>query len=381
VIVSEFQFIGGNGLQLAQETRQYPDQNAKVFVMVSSDSSQSAVALAAEEDIDMFIVKPYTVKDFTELLSQVVAGKQNPSEYLKTIQAGKALLHAGKPREAIHSFDQAAASNDKPSLALYYRGQAELFLKLIEESEHSYKKGLDYNSLHYNCLMALFDLLMDQKRAIDAYEVVKKIASVFPANPKRLVQALSLAVQTHNFEDIGEFHRLYQALDERGEELARYVTAALVVAGKHFLRSGSKERAFELFQMAAVSCAGRTAVLREMISILVDFDCVEEAEVLLKRFAAASASINDVHYVVSRFVIANRFVEDPRMGVRLAKKSLSEAADPSLYIQLIQYLVASNEPEEAREQVRVAAESFPDSTADFAAALAEAMNQQRTDRK
>ncbi len=64
-----------------------------------------------------------------------------------------------------------------------------------------------------------------------------------------------------------------------------------------------------------------------------------------------------------------------------AKKSLSEAADPSLYIQLIQYLVASNEPEEAREQVRVAAESFPDSTADFAAALAEAMNQQRTDRK
>ena len=50
-----------SGLDLLQDQRrEFQDSKNSIFVLITANASQSTVARAAEEDIDSFIIKPYT---------------------------------------------------------------------------------------------------------------------------------------------------------------------------------------------------------------------------------------------------------------------------------------------------------------------------------
>jgi len=368
IIIVDYALGNSNGIEVSAATKGYQRKEEKIFILVTGNSSQSAVAQAAEEDVDVFILKPYTIKSFSEILMRAVLAKIYPSEYIKTIQAGKRLLQANDADGALAEFIKATTLNNKPTLAYYYQAQAEIAKKLFVEAEISYNAGLKVNSLHYKCLTGMFDFLISQKRNADAYGIVKQLAKFFPANPNRLGQVLSLAINTGNYADVEQYYETFKEIETRKDDLVLYVCASLVVCGKHFFRQNQKEKALEFLKKAAVSAAGKPLILREIISVLIENKLLSEAEDVLKRFPEDLRK--DAHFLVANFLVKNlsepekrKLIPDLRTMVR------DEIKEPLIWYWLMFHLVDIEKNDEAETVYHDAIKLWPNKEEYFRSAL------------
>ena len=90
LVLSDYVVAGGSGFDLFKMTRQQQPDNKKLcLVLVTSNISQTAVAKAAEEDVDSFIIKPYTLQSIQESLIATIMAKISPSEYTLKINEAK----------------------------------------------------------------------------------------------------------------------------------------------------------------------------------------------------------------------------------------------------------------------------------------------------
>jgi CheY-like chemotaxis protein len=302
IVVCDYELGPRSGLDLLMDQRKVrPDSRECLFALVTGNTSQAAVARAAEEDVDTFILKPYTIDSIKKTLMQTCIAKICPSDYIKLIEAGKDHLQGGRLDEAEAQFETAMAKSPSPTLACFYLGQVEAIREAIAQASDSYQKGLTFNKIHFKCLVGLYEILMNQKRYAEAYEAVKRIAKYFPANPKRLASVLRLAISTSNFDDIESYYRLFSLLDDRSDELVNYMCSAMVVTGKHYLKQKVKSRAIEVLEKGVVTAAGRTKFIRYAIETLVEAKMVKEASGFLKRFPADTRTKED--YLTADLVV------------------------------------------------------------------------------
>jgi CheY-like chemotaxis protein len=262
------------------------DYPRTLTAVVTSNNSQAAVAEAAEGDIDIYITKPYTLEIFQNLFLKAVANKLNPTEYIKTIEVGKRLLAGSRLDLADQIFEKACALDGKPTLAHFYRGQVQVLSRALESAQASYSKGLEYNQAHFKCLQGLYDTFVAQKNFKSAYAVLCQIIRNFPLSPDRFSSLMRLAVVTQSFEDIEKHYESFLLLERKPEELVKHTCAAMIVAAKHFLRQKQRERAFALFQRAAVSSGWRPSFLKEIILTLAESGEGIELDKYLMRYPA-----------------------------------------------------------------------------------------------
>ena len=302
LVLSDYIVGGGSGFDLFKMVRATMSENKDLcLILVTSNISQTAVAKAAEEDVDSFIIKPYTLQSIQENLLTTISAKVKPSPYIQKIEEGKRAIAAGSYPSAVSIFESAIPLHPRPSLALFYLGQTQYLMTEADEAKGKYNKGLSYNSIHFKCLVGLYDIFMKEKKYNEAYQVVKKIAKYFPANPERLTQIIRLSIITKNYEDMGFYYEIFTQLEERNAEMTNYIGAGLFVAGKWYLLEGQLPLAMPLFEKIAVSCSEFSKFLRAIISLLVEHNQSAEAERFISRFPAGTLESED--YVVSEFLL------------------------------------------------------------------------------
>jgi CheY-like chemotaxis protein len=330
LVLTEFELGRSSGLNLLQEQRaQYPESVKSLFILVTSNTSQSAVAQAAEEDVDTFVLKPYTLDVLRASVLRAAAAKLQPSEYARAIEEGKKLLFEGKVDEALELFKKAQKLDPKPALAFFYHGQAQLMKKSLDEAQTDFMRGLNHNKIHYKCMVGLYDILMEKKNYPEAYDVVKRISRYFPANPKRMTQVLRLAVMTKSYEDVERYYQVFTNLDQRNEELIRYVCAALVTCGRYYLQTNVSSRAIALFTKAATTGIGRVGILREIIGVLLENGLDGPAGEFLKRFPADTQSGPD--YQAMEYAVLDAKM-DAASSVDKGRKIMAKGiADPIIH--------------------------------------------------
>lgn len=316
VVLSDYFIGGGSGFDLFKIIRaKFPEKKELCLILVTANISQSAVAKAAEEDVDSFIIKPYTVQSIQESLLATISAKVKPSDYILRIELAKSMINEGKYADAITTLKSATKLHSKPALALFYIGQAEYLLNEASKAQGSYNSGLSFNNIHYKCLVGLYDIFMRDEKFNEAYNVVKKVAKFFPANPDRLTQIVHLAIRTQNFQDMEFYYEIYTSLDERSETVKNYIGAGLYVSGKHCLITNNYDTAALYFDHIVVSCSEFTKFTRAIIKVLVEFDKAVEAEKFLTRFPTSSFEEED--YLVSDYLIASKLTEDPHKIVKV----------------------------------------------------------------
>ncbi len=302
LVLSDYEVGGGSGFDLFKIVREKFAKNKKLtLILVTSNISQTAVAKAAEEDVDSFIIKPYTIQSIQENLLSSISAKIQPSPYIIKIEEGKALMGAGDYEASVKVFTDALPLHPKPSLAMFYMGQAQYLLQLKDVAKGQYNKGLALNSIHFKCLVGLYELFMKDKKHDEAYQVVKKVAKYFPANPDRLTQIVRLAIITKNYEDMESYYDLFTALDERDSNMTNYLGAGLYVTGKWFLLEGRASQAMQVFDKIAVSCSEFTKFLRAMVTVLAEHGQASAAEKFLSRFHPDAYEHED--YLVSDYIV------------------------------------------------------------------------------
>ncbi len=369
IIFSDFDLGTESGLDLIQSQKsQYLNEGIRdtVFVLVTANASQSTVARAAEEDVDTFVIKPYTINSLRNSLSQAIDVKVNPSDYLKLIEAGKEKLFQGHFDEAISHFLVAMTKHSQPTLACFYLGQTEMMKSALASAHEKFDEGLSYNKIHYKCLVGLYDLLSLQKKYSEAYDVVKRIATYFPANPQRLASVLRLAIITENFQDMEGYYRVFLKLDSRSEEVVKCMCSALVVTGKYYLRNKIRSRAMQVFESAALSAGGRTKFLLYTVETLVDFKMKEESFQYSERISLISPGSLDSW--ASRFLVStlmDSLVDSIQLGRSAIKAGV---AVPSVYEKLIIQSMKAGHTDAAEDLFQSALRQWPNQFKNFLAA-------------
>jgi CheY-like chemotaxis protein len=318
VVLSDYSIGGGSGFDLFKLIRERePDNKQLTLILVTSNISQTAVAKAAEEDVDSFIIKPYTVESIQNNLVSTIANKVQPSEYILKIEEGKQLINNGEYLEAIEVLKKAIPLHSKPALALFYIGQAEYLNSQADEAQGSYNKGLNFNNIHYKCLIGLYEIFMRDGKLHEAYQVVKKVAKYFPANSDRLTQVIRLAIQTEHFEDMQFYYEIFTSLEERSSLMINYIGAGMYISGKHSLLNKNTETAFQYFDNVAVSCSEFSKFIRAIVTVLIENEKTDQAEKYLSRFTPEDRDGED--YLISDYLVDSVRIQEQTI---LVKKGL-----------------------------------------------------------
>lgn len=364
IVIADYDLGKRCGLDLLQRQRAArPDLKESIFILVTGNTSQSAVAKAAEEDVDTYVIKPFTAGVLKASILRAVLMKIDPPEYVKVIERGKKELSEGKVDDAFRTFEFSKTLDSAPALSCFYTGQVQDMKKAAETAEGDYSKGLQYNKIHYKCLVGLYENYMNRKKHSDAYDVIKRISHYFPANPQRLTAVLRLAVMTGSYEDVERYYRIFTNIDERNEEMIKYVCAALVVCGKYYLQQNFGTRAIELFQKAAITASGRTRILREIIIALLDSGLAKQADEFLRRFPPETQS--GVDYQAMNLLIMDQM--SPRSQVIEKGRELlsKDLHDPIIYRILIRRSVEASLTHAVEDLLRAAQQRYPDQKATF----------------
>jgi two-component system chemotaxis response regulator CheY len=365
LVICDYTLGRKSGLDLLQMQRSEFKENEDscIFILVTGNSSQTAVARAAEEDVDSFILKPYTLETLRAGLVNAVLAKIRPSQYLLVIREGKKLLFTGDPEAANKKFEEAIPLDSAPTLAYYYRAQCQGLLNVLERAEASYEEGLNLNKIHYKCLVGLFDLLSEQKRHDQAYGVVKKIAQYFPANPKRLASVLRLAILTENYDDMESYYRTFTVIDGRTDELVRYMCSALIVCGKYYLIRKHRTKAVEVFEKAAVTCAGQVQFLKFIVETLVEYHLSESAMDFYIRYRNVDPA-SDMSRTLEYLVTAEKgsLSQSLEKGRALLKLGVKH---PMVYRALIKTCMDSGLEDTGRDLAQYAVKAWPAKASDF----------------
>ena len=358
IVICDYDLGKRCGLDLLQKQRlQRPESKSSLFILVTGNSSQSAVAKAAEEDVDTFILKPFTAEVLRNSIMKVALAKIKPSEYFQEIEKGKEQLVAGNFDQAATHFEAATKLDSAPSLACFYLGQANLIKQSLENAQGYYNKGLEYNKIHYKCMVGLYEVLSAKQRFAEAYDIVKRINRYFPANPQRLSAVLRLAIMTKSYDDVEEYYRIFMGIDERNDEIIKYVCAALVVCGKYYLQRKLGSRALELFQKAAQTGVKRTKILKEIILTLVEFGMVKEADEFLKRFPAEKQNTPD--FFASDLLVSDASGSNP-MVLDKARELIEKGVDdPIIFKIIIRRSIERNMVPAAEDMLRTATQKWP----------------------
>ena len=365
VILCDYELGSRSGLDLLQEQREKrPYTRDGIFVLVTANSSQAAVARAAEEDVDTYVLKPYTMEILKRALTIAALQKVFPGEYLTLIEEGKTLLFSGKFSEASKLFAKARELSSKPTLACFYLGQTEVMREAFEDASQTYRVGLSYNKIHYKCLIGLHELLMKRGQHDEAYDIFKRITKTYPANPKRLSTALKLALLTKNYSDIDGYYRIFLHIDDRTEELVRGICAALIVTGKYYLSTEHKSRGLDFLNKAVVSCAGRPRFIRYAIEGLVENKMVDRAKELLGRFPSDLQSGED--FLTSEYLVESGAKGPAQVlhhGRRLIKEGIRNVA---IYRTMIEGCLEAGFGDSAIHLYQCAAREWPELRGHFA---------------
>jgi CheY-like chemotaxis protein len=358
ILITEYMIGKQFGLSLVEMHDELFDSLARISIMVTKESSDNAVAEAAEEQLDAFLLKPFSGADFQKRILEVVKRKMYPSEYFQRIREGKEQIKAKNLMKAMEIFKSAKALNPTPTLACYYVGECLLTKGDIAGARREFTEGRGYNNLHYKCLTGEFDCLMQEKSYRPAYELVELIRTHFPVTSVRLGKFFIAAVYTENFQDLPSFYEMYTNLDYRPPELVNLVSIAVLTAGRFYMRKKNKEEAIKYFEMT-MSVSGRNMdFLSKIIEELLKVQDVANAEKFFKQTRADD--VGSPEYVQLNFKIGC-FTFTPEVALEVGRKIIVDGkTSPEITKKVVQLAIDNGKLTLAESLILKGASAHPE---------------------
>ncbi len=358
IIFSEYQITGHYCLDLAPMQRQiYEKQQDRVFIVITSTSTDSAVAEAAEEEIDAYLLKPFSLGQLQETIKKVVGSKIQPSDYSILLQEAQDLLKANKIPEAEEKFLKATGMSNKPSLAWYYAGYTAELTDRTDLALERYREGRKFNNIHYKCLQGEFNILFKQRKETEAYQVIKLITENFPVTPQLLAKIFTLSVLTRSIGDLEQYYKLYTNLDRRPPELIKIVSAAMMTAGRLSLLKKDGAAACGFFKKGVTTTGREMGYIEKIIQLLLDEKLFNESEEFFKMWPPEE--VGKERHALINFKIAKNVVA-PEQVLNLGKQLIGQGlADEEVFRTSVKILVDQGRANNAEDIIFKATQKYP----------------------
>jgi DNA-binding NarL/FixJ family response regulator len=322
IVVCEYEVEFQSGIDLI---RSVPD--LALSVIVSRNQADQAMAEAAENDVDVFLRKPFSAQDFKNAIANAILTRKNPES---------------KPD--FHDLHEA-----------------------IETIRYTTQAKQVYDRAGYRFLSGLCDALLGEGKKDEAYTALRRLVKNYPVNSERLSQALRLSVETRRFEDVQDYYSLFLKIDQKDEELIRHAFAALVMAGKACVGAGDIARAMDCFRKAVLTSGKRPPVIKEVVQSLLERNYVNEADEMLRAYPQHERE--SIEFLALDYLVLSRSSPLHQVLQRGHELVREGNADPMIYEILIQACQRAGHAAEAEALVLTAARLWPTRTEKYQALL------------
>lgn len=249
LIVTEYEIETSFGLDLLEEQEKQYEALDRISLITTKNSSDAAVAEAAEGQVDGYLLKPFPGNSFQKKLVEILEQKIKPSAYHQKLAVGRKLFSSRDFDHAVAEFRDSKPMHSKPSLACYHAGVSYQAKGELSKAVAEFKEGQNYQPLHYKCLLAEFETLLAQSNYPEAYKLTATIRENYPVTSKRLGQIFVAAVFTSHFEELPTLYEMFARLDQRSPELIHISSTALLTAGKFLIKQNSLEKSQDYFNL------------------------------------------------------------------------------------------------------------------------------------
>ncbi len=358
ILISEYSLGSSSGLMLMEVFEKLHEPASSVSIIISKESSDSAVAEAAEEQVDAFMVKPFSVADFEKRFSEVVQKKMHPSPYTTKIREGKALMKKTDYVGAIKVLAEAKKLSDKPISAYCYSGESLLKLKDYEKAFAEFSKGVKMQPLHYRCLIGEFESLLAQKKYKEAYTRINTISKNFPVTTQRLGTFFVATVYAGNFKDLPHLYEIYKVLDHRPAALSNLVSSAFLLAGRLSIRSLQLEMAGQYFEVGSVVAKRSPDYLEKVIDEFIAINDANQADRFFKLLPIDEVDpvkAAQLKFKIDRFLLpADKVIASGRQLVTKGN------ATPEILKILVELIAKAGKSTLAESVIQKGLEKYPD---------------------
>lgn len=354
----EYNLNGKSGLELIQNLKELNAKFASViYFIVTSSANEVGVLQAAEDEVDSYILKPFSIDALKERILKIALSKKSPTPYQLALDAGKKHFQNNLFEESIKSLQMALEKNPKPTLACAYIGKAYYAIGDSIKAKKWFLQGLRYNKNSLQCLSGLCDIFCEEEIFDKSYQIIQRLTSFFPLTPKRLKQALNLAIRLDKYDDILKHYDNYLLLDYRDPELKEIITAGLIISAKRYFQYKKIDLGKQTISKVGNLAQDNPKTLRKIIELLCEFGQEVLAGKYLVRFSDSSKNSADYHamrvLILKRNISDDDFIREIRMVLASGKK------DPILYKCLIQVFCKYKRFNSAEDAMYDALSVFP----------------------
>lgn len=321
LVVTEYEIQGQMGLDLIQLQEEFCEEGDALRVIITKVKSEAAISAAAEEHVDVFILKPFSIETFAQKIDEAVFRKQNPSEYMKTIYAGKKALKMGDFQTAERSFKRARTMDRVPASACYYLGLTYLKTDRHEDALDLFREGKKLQPLNYKCLVAEFEYLLAERRFAEALDVVPSLTLHFPVTAKRLENIYEAVLGHKDYARLLDLHALFLQIEERPEELGTLAAQGYCEGAMHYLKEDDRAKSLTMSEMLFSASGSDFTYIDKMARSYLVVGAADEAIVCFKKISATE--LGSPRYKLLEFMI-DELTATPDQIVEKARRLIQE---------------------------------------------------------
>ena len=175
----------------------------------------------------------------------------------------------GLASQALDLFLEAKQLN--PSLAEIYAligSTLEELGRPALEIESVYAEGLARAPHHFKCLWGLYRSYGQRNETAKSYHALKKLILNFPENPERIVDAITLALKSKNFQDIEIYCEIFSRMHCKNIVLEKTLASALSALGTLSIQQKERPVAIRYFRKALEITSNKAKFVEYMCSQL-----------------------------------------------------------------------------------------------------------------
>jgi tetratricopeptide (TPR) repeat protein len=222
-----------------------------IFILNTAENSKACLAHAAMKGIDHFLFKPYDRTHLHELLTAAILKRVNPTPANRLLDLGRVNLRAGLSEDALKLFLEAKRINQASAETCALIGSTlEELNRSSEEVEAIFSEGLLSSPAHFSCLSGLYSSSRKNNNSNAAYQYLKKIVLNYPESSERTIEAISLALQTRNYQDLAVYFEIFKSIKLKPFALESALASAFSVVGNLYLSQNRRSLAILHFQRA-----------------------------------------------------------------------------------------------------------------------------------
>jgi len=262
----------------------YPNNFDRFFLAFSRNKSIYTFAQALEEEIDDYIVEPYSQKKLLEKIQKSIRNKSYPTQYKYILNEVSAKIDSKDYSGAIGMANIAMALHPRPSMVFYYLAKINMLENKTSEAIKDAIQGLRFNKEHYRCLLMLHDLYFKTKNFDNAYKVLKKVFNTFPLSMLRIYDMFKLAIFSGEFKDLDKYCTKILEEGTQNIDIVRFCTAGISVCGYNALKNENEVEGISYLEKALKHSELDPKVIRNIFKIYVQFGLYNNSESTYAKF-------------------------------------------------------------------------------------------------